>query len=78
MIDRINELLLDLEAFHFKLDPDSNRYKAHLYIEDLNYLITLIVEECIRHFSEDYQRDFDTKWREDLSKSIKQHFGVEE
>jgi len=38
----------------------------------------LIVRECVRHFNEDYQRDFDTNWREDLSKSIKQHFGVEE
>jgi hypothetical protein len=37
----------------------------------------LIVRECVRHFNEDYQRDFDTLWREDLSKSIKQHFGVE-
>ena len=37
-----------------------------------------IVRECVRHFNEDYQRDFDTNWREDLSKSIKQHFGVEE
>jgi hypothetical protein len=36
-----------------------------------------IVNECVRHFDEDYQRDFDTNWREDLSKSIKQHFGVE-
>jgi hypothetical protein len=38
----------------------------------------LIIEECIRYFNEDYQRDFGTLWREDLSKSIKQHFGVEE
>jgi hypothetical protein len=38
----------------------------------------LIVKECVRHFNEDYQRDFDTLWREDLSKSIKQHFGIEE
>lgn len=37
----------------------------------------LIVRECARHFNEDYQRDFDTLWREDLSKSIKKHFGVE-
>jgi hypothetical protein len=36
-----------------------------------------IVNECVRHFNEDYQRDFDTNWREDLSKSIKQHFGIE-
>jgi len=38
----------------------------------------LIVRECVRHFNEDYHRDFDTNWREDLSKSIQQHFGVEE
>lgn len=38
----------------------------------------LIVRECVRHFNEDYQRDFDTLWRVDLSKSIKEHFGVEE
>jgi hypothetical protein len=41
-------------------------------------LAELIIDECVRHFNEDYQRDFDTNWREDLSKSIKQHFGVEE
>lgn len=38
----------------------------------------LIVKECVRYFNEDYRRDFDTLWREDLSKGIKQHFGVEE
>lgn len=38
----------------------------------------LIVKECVRHFNEDYQRDFDTLWREDLSKSIREHFGIEE
>jgi hypothetical protein len=38
----------------------------------------LIVLECVRYFNEDYQRDFDTLWREDLSKGIKEHFGVEE
>ena len=38
----------------------------------------LIVKECVRYFNEDYHRDFDTLWREDLSKGIKQHFGVEE
>jgi hypothetical protein len=45
---------------------------------DLEKFAELIVRECVRHFNEDYQRDFDTNWREDLSKSIKQHFGVEE
>ena len=38
----------------------------------------LIVRECVRYFNEDYQRDFDTLWREDLTKGIKEHFGVEE
>jgi hypothetical protein len=46
--------------------------------QDIQKFAELIVEECVRHFNEDYQRDFDTNWREDLSKSIKQHFGVEE
>lgn len=36
----------------------------------------LIVKECVRYFNEDYQRDFDTLWREDLSKGMKEHFGV--
>ena len=38
----------------------------------------LIVRECVRYFNEDYQRDFDTLWREDLTKGIKEHFGVEQ
>ena len=38
----------------------------------------LIVRECVRYFNEDYQRDFNTLWREDLTKGIKKHFGVEE
>lgn len=38
----------------------------------------LIVRECVRYFNEDYTRDFDTLWREDLSRGIKEHFGVEE
>ena len=37
----------------------------------------LIVQECVRYFNEDYERDFDSPWREDLSRGIKQHFGVE-
>jgi hypothetical protein len=37
----------------------------------------LIVRECVRYFNEDYERDFDSLWREDLSKGIKEHFGVE-
>jgi hypothetical protein len=40
-------------------------------------LAGLIVRECVRYFNEDYERDFDSLWREDLSKGIKEHFGVE-
>lgn len=46
--------------------------------EDLKKFAELIVRECVRYFNEDYQRDFDTLWREDLTKGIKEHFGVEE
>lgn len=45
---------------------------------ELQKFAQLIVRECVRYFNEDYQRDFDSLWREDLSKGIKQHFGVEE
>jgi hypothetical protein len=38
----------------------------------------LIVRECIRYFNEDYNRNFATLWREDLSIGVKQHFGVKE
>jgi len=36
----------------------------------------LIIKECIRYFNEDYQRDFNVLWREDLSKKIAEHFGL--
>jgi len=45
---------------------------------ELEKFAELIVRECVRYFNEDYQRDFDTLWREDLTKGIKEHFGVEE
>jgi hypothetical protein len=48
-----------------------------IYGQQLEKFAELIVRECIRHFNEDYQRDFDTLWREDLTNSIKNHFGVE-
>ena len=44
----------------------------------LNRFAELIVRECVRYFNEDYQRDFDTLWREDLTKGIREHFGVKE
>lgn len=42
----------------------------------LNDFSNLIIEECIRYFNEEYQRNFSSLWREDLSKAIREHFGV--
>jgi len=54
--------------------------EVDLQIQGDNFqrLAELIVQECVRYFNEDYQRDFDALWREDLSKGMKEHFGVEE
>ncbi len=51
---------------------------SSLWQYQVNEFAELIVRECVRYFNEDYQRDFDTLWREDLTKGIKEHFGVEE
>jgi hypothetical protein len=37
----------------------------------------LIVRECVRYLNEDYERDFNTLWLEDLTKGIEKHFGIE-
>lgn len=37
----------------------------------------LIVQECTRYIKDDYTRDFDMLWREDLTANISKHFGVE-
>ena len=50
---------------------------SSLWQYQVNEFAELIVRECVRYFNEDYQRDFDTLWREDLTKGIKEHFGVE-
>ena len=69
MNERIKELAH--EAGLPTYNPDGIPTKLEKFAE-------LIVRECVRYFNEDYQRDFDTLWREDLSKGIKEHFGVEE
>jgi hypothetical protein len=58
-------------------DPDGDVDKMYIPAEFAKKFANLIVEECVRFLKEDYQRDFDTLWREDLSKGIKEHFGVE-
>jgi hypothetical protein len=54
---------------------DQRLYGRHF---DQEKFAELIVGECVRYFNEDYQRDFNALWREDLTKGIKQHFGVAE
>lgn len=44
---------------------------------DLEKFAESIVQECVRYVNEDYQRDFETLWREDLSNGIMKHFGIE-
>ena len=79
MNERI-KLLAEQAKIEFTYDPTETpmRAFAECWEDDLEKFAELIVRECVRHFNEDYQRDFDTLWREDLSKSIKEHFGVEE
>jgi len=76
--DTVNEHLKDLLPNPFAVDY---QYHGHgpldLYTEaEMFKYAERIIKECVRYFNKDYQRDFDTPWREDLSKGIKQHFGV--
>ena len=34
------------------------------------------VKECLRFFNEEYERDFNLLWRDDLGKKLKEHFGL--
>ncbi len=65
----MNERILELAEQAGFLNKDE---------ESIGYFAELIVKECVRYFNEDYQRNFSVLWREDLSKGIKQHFGVGE
>lgn len=68
MNERIKELALQAtQEFSPAFDRDKWQDK----------FAELIVQECVRYFNEEYQRDFNTLWREDLSKGMKEHFGVE-
>ena len=78
MNERIKEL--NLQAMSIVMngnDPDGDIEQMYIPSEFTKKFAKLIVKECVRHFNEDYQRDFDTLWREDLSKSIREHFGIE-
>jgi hypothetical protein len=81
MNERLKELYLQAHSIrNYDGDPmrDGNPPDIYWHGEtSAERFAELIVRECVRYFNEDYQRDFDVKWREDLSKGIKQHFGVE-
>jgi hypothetical protein len=75
MNERIEQLLEQAraECFRFGSKPATT-----VGYDELEKFAELIVKECVRYFNEDYVRDFDVLWREDLSKGMKEHFGVEE
>ena len=74
MNERFRELALQSNLTEVIDDTYLERNDWQPFVEKF---AELIVKECVRHFNEDYQRDFDTLWREDLSKSIREHFGIE-
>lgn len=82
MNERMIELYKEASEFAYKICREEGREGGtsdHIW----NTLSTgrfaeLIVRECVRYFNDEYKRDFDVKWREDLSKGIKEHFGVKE
>jgi hypothetical protein len=80
MNERIRELAEQAtERFGVKIWDESAGVfytETHLKLNQEKFA-ELIVRECVRYFNEDYVRDFDVLWREDLSKGMKEHFGVE-
>jgi hypothetical protein len=82
MNERIKELVKQAGG-HFSThnlmsNPVQHRESIELWDNNIEKFAELIVQECVRYFNEDYERNFETLWREDLSKGIKEHFGVEE
>ncbi len=56
-------------------DPEKGDIHGYTF-EQMEEFGNQSVKECIRYFNDDYQRDFAVLWREDLTKGIKEHFGV--
>ena len=73
MNERFKELIL--ESVTFRLDPDSECYEAQVCPEDLEYLVELIVRECL-------MKAIGAKIRgetiDTLIHNIKEDFGVSE
>ena len=58
---------------HVPEDPYGDGCAAEL-AKFAEQLTKLVVEEGIRYFNEDYRRDFDVKWHDDLSAKLSDHF----
>lgn len=81
MNEKIRDLAISSGIYDSITDPyDKHKTGDHYgsVMDDLERFAELIVRECVRYFNDEYKRDFDVKWREDLSKGIKEHFGVKE
>ena len=74
----MNERLQELAEQAWDYVDRQNPYASEEHEMFQEKFAELIVRECVRYFNEDYKRDFDSLWREDLSRGIKQHFGVGE
>ena len=83
MNPRIKELVKQAGLVQTKW-ADADTERVRICQESLNnpgslekfaeQLSKLVVEECIRYFNEDYQRDFDVLWHDDLSAKLSDHF----
>ena len=78
MNEHFLKILMTVGFENIRYDPEYGQVLENFTMRDAEKFAELIVLECVRYFNEDYQRNFDTLWREDLTKNIKEHFGVEE
>ena len=76
MNERLVELYRASKPKEALVSQDEYKTANVLLGSDVEKFAELIIKECIRYFNEDYQRDFSELWREDLSKGMKEHFGV--
>lgn len=80
MVKKMNERLTELyrasKPKEALVSQDEYKTANVLLGSDVEKFAELIIKECVRYFNEDYQRDFSELWREDLSKGMKEHFGV--
>lgn len=76
MNERLTELYRASKPKEALVSQDEYKTANVLLGSDVEKFAELIIKECVRYFNEDYQRDFSELWREDLSKGMKEHFGV--